>query len=63
MVIIIFMSFASALLVVSNAIFDSTEKGVQQSTLLKTSAINNALEIIEKLGEKDAEEFLRLLKS
>lgn len=30
-VIIIFMSFASALLVVSNAVFDSTEKGVQQS--------------------------------
>ena len=30
-VIILFMSFAAALLVVSNAIFDSTEKGVQSS--------------------------------
>lgn len=30
-VIIIFMSFAAALLVVSNAIFDSTEQGVQNS--------------------------------
>lgn len=30
-VIIIFMSFAATLLVVSNAIFDSTEKGVQNS--------------------------------
>lgn len=44
------------------SIIEITEKGAAQSAALKNSAVKNSLEIIEKLGEADAEEFLRLLK-
>ena len=43
-------------------IIETTEKGSEHSRQLKEAAINNSLEIIEKLGEKDSLEFLRLMK-
>ena len=43
-------------------IIEITEKGIGHSRLIKESAVKNSLEIIEKLGEKDSLEFLRLMK-
>ena len=43
-------------------IIEMTEKGDLYSKKLKEEAISNSLEIIEKLGESDSLEFLRLLK-
>lgn len=43
-------------------IIEITEKGDAHSKELKESVIRNSLEIIEKLGEKDSVEFLRLMK-
>lgn len=44
------------------SIIEITEKGIEQSRILKNSAISNSLNMIEKLGQRDAEEFLRLMK-
>lgn len=44
------------------SIIEITEKGALHSIYLKEATIRNSLKIIEKLGEKDAYEFLRLLK-
>lgn len=43
-------------------IIEITEKGLVYSRELKEAAIRNSLDIIEKLGEKDSAEFVRLLK-
>ncbi len=43
-------------------VIEITEKGNEYSKQLKEAAIKNSLEIIEKLGEKDSLEFLRLMK-
>ena len=43
------------------SIIEITEKGAEYSGQLKTAAVRNSLEIIDKLGEKDSEEFLRLM--
>lgn len=43
-------------------IIEITEKGAAQSQEIKAAAINNSLKIIEKLGERDSVEFLRLMK-
>ncbi|MBQ3136681.1 MAG: winged helix DNA-binding protein [Clostridia bacterium] len=43
-------------------IIEITEKGDAHSVQLKEGIIRNSLEIIEKLGEKDSLEFLRLMK-
>lgn len=43
-------------------IIEITEKGAEYSGQLKTAAVRNSLEIIDKLGEQDSEEFLRLMK-
>lgn len=43
-------------------IIEITEKGAAHSKELKEAAIRNSLQIIEKLGEKDSVEFLRLMK-
>ncbi len=43
-------------------IIEMTEKGIEYSHQLKASVVRNSLDIIEKLGEKDSIEFLRLLK-
>lgn len=44
------------------SIIEITEKGSFNSRQLKEAAVKNSLEIIEKLGEKDSLEFLRLMK-
>ncbi len=44
------------------SIIEITSEGIRYTRSLKESAIRNSLEIIEKLGEKDAAEFLRLMK-
>lgn len=44
------------------SIIEITEKGGFNSRQIKESAVKNSLEIIEKLGEKDSLEFLRLMK-
>ena len=43
-------------------IIEITEKGTEHSKKLRKDIVSNSLEIIEKLGEKDAVEFLRLIK-
>lgn len=43
-------------------IIEITEEGSASSKLIKDAAVKNSLEIIEKLGEKDSLEFLRLMK-
>lgn len=43
-------------------IIEITEKGLVYSRELKEAAIKNSLDIIDKLGEKDSAEFVRLLK-
>ncbi|MBQ7118045.1 MAG: winged helix DNA-binding protein [Clostridia bacterium] len=45
-----------------SAIIEITEKGSSYSKELKEATIKNSLGIIEKLGEKDSFEFVRLLK-
>ncbi len=44
------------------SIIEITEKGIMQSRQIKGAAVRNSLEIIEKLGENDATEFIRLMK-
>ena len=44
------------------SIIELTEQGLRQSTCIKEATVRNSLEIIEKLGESDASEFLRLMK-
>ena len=44
------------------SIIEITEKGGFNSRQIKEAAVKNSLEIIEKLGEKDSLEFLRLMK-
>ncbi len=44
------------------SIIEITEKGMAHSKQLKEAAVRNSLNIIEKLGEKDSLEFLRLMK-
>ncbi len=44
------------------SIIEITGKGAEYSGQLKTTAVRNSLEIIDKLGEKDSVEFLRLMK-
>ncbi len=44
------------------SIIEITEKGTENSKKIKEAAIRNSLDIIEKLGEKDSLEFLRLMK-
>ncbi len=43
-------------------IIEITEKGAAHSRGLKEATIKSSLDIIEKLGEKDSVEFVRLLK-
>lgn len=43
-------------------VIEITKNGAAQSKEIKNAAINNSLAIIEKLGEKDSLEFLRLIK-
>jgi DNA-binding MarR family transcriptional regulator len=44
------------------SIIEITEKGIIYSKQLRSTAAENSLEIINKLGEKDSVEFLRLMK-
>ncbi len=44
------------------SIIEITEKGIGYSEQLKSTAVENSLKIINKLGEKDSVEFLRLMK-
>ncbi len=44
------------------SIIEITEKGAEYSKHLKATAFRSSLEIIDKLGERDSAEFLRLMK-
>ncbi|MBR5438579.1 MAG: MarR family transcriptional regulator [Clostridia bacterium] len=44
------------------SIIEITEKGQQYSASLREQSVTNSMRVVESLGEKDAAEFVRLMK-